>query len=44
MGENRTMTQEEKRKVLIEKINRKLNSQYVSIEMLERIYNIVNNA
>lgn len=38
------MKPEEKRKVLIEKITRKLNSKYVDIEMLERIYNIVNNA
>ena len=38
------MKQEEKRKNLIEKIIRKLDSQYVDIEMLERIYNIVNNA
>lgn len=38
------MKPEEKRKVLIEKIIRKLDSKYVDIEMLERIYNIVNNA
>lgn len=38
------MTQKEKRKILIEKITRKLDSKYVDIEMLERIYNIVNNA
>lgn len=38
------MTQEEKRKVLIEKIIRKIDSKYVDIEMLERIFNIVNNA
>lgn len=38
------MTREERRKILIEKIIRKLDSQYVDIEMLERIYNIVNNA
>lgn len=44
MGGNRTMTQEEKRKILIEKIIRRLDSKYVDIEMLERIYNIVNNA
>lgn len=44
MGGNRTMKPEEKRKVLIEKIIRRLNSKYVDIEMLERIYNIVNNA
>lgn len=38
------MKPEEKRKILIGKIIRRLNSQYVDIEMLERIYNIVNNA
>lgn len=38
------MKTEEKRKILIENIIRKLDSQYVDIEMLERIYNIVNNA
>lgn len=36
------MTTEEKRKRLIEKIINKLNSQYVTIDILERIYNIVN--
>ena len=38
------MKSEEKRKILIENIIRKLDSQYVDIEMLERIFNIVNNA
>lgn len=38
------MTQEEKRKRLIEKIVNKLDSKYVTIDMLERIYKIVNNA
>lgn len=38
------MIKEEKRKRLIEKIVRKLDSQYVTIDILERIYNIVNNA
>lgn len=38
------MTQEEKRKRLIELIVNKLYSKYVTIDMLERIYKIVNNA
>ncbi len=38
------MTQEERRKILIEKIIKKLNSQYVTVDVLERIFNIVNNA
>ena len=38
------MTQEERRKRLIEKIVNKLDSRYVTMDMLERIYNIVNNA
>jgi hypothetical protein len=38
------MTGEERRKRLIEKIVNKLDSRYVTIDMLERIYNIVNNA
>lgn len=38
------MKPEERRKVLIEKIIRRLDSKYVGIEMLERIFNIVNNA
>lgn len=38
------MTREERRKRLIEKIINKLDSQYVTIDMLEQIYNIVNNA
>ena len=37
------MTQEERRKRLIEKIVNKLDSRYVAIDILERIYNIVNN-
>lgn len=37
------MKSEEKRKILIEKIIRKLDSQYVDIEMLEHIFNIINN-
>ena len=38
------MTKEERRKRLIEKIVNKLDSRYVTMDMLERIYNIVNNA
>lgn len=38
------MTQEERRKILIEKIIKKLDSQYVTVDVLERIFNIVNNA
>ena len=38
------MTQEEKRKKLIEMIVKKLDSKYVTIDILERIYKIVNNA
>lgn len=38
------MAQEERRKRLIERIVNKLDSKYVTIDMLERIYNIVNNA
>lgn len=37
------MTQEERRKILIEKITRKLDSRYVTIDVLERIFKIVNN-
>ena len=38
------MKPEDKRKILMKKIIRKLDSRYVDIEILERIYNIVNNA
>ena len=38
------MKEYEKRQVLIDKITRKLNSKYVTIQMLEKIFNIVNNS
>ena len=38
------MTQEERRKVLIEKILKKLDSRYVTIQHLEKIFSIINNA
>ena len=37
------MTQEERRKVLIEKILKKLDSNYVTIQHLEKIFSILNN-
>lgn len=38
------MTQEERRKVLIEGILKKLDSRYVTIQHLEKIFSILNNA
>ena len=38
------MTQEERRKGLIEKILKKLDSRYVTIQNLEKIFSILNNA
>ena len=38
------MTQEERRKILIEKILNKLDSRYVTIQHLESIFLILNNA
>lgn len=38
------MTQEEHRKVLIEKISKKLDSRYVTIQHLEKVFSILNNA
>ena len=38
------MTQEERKKVLIEKILKKLNSRYVTIQHLEKVFSILNNA
>ena len=38
------MTQEERRKVLIEKILKKLDSRYVTIQDLENVFSILNNA
>lgn len=37
------MTQEERRKVLIEKILKKLDSHYVTIQHLEKVFSILNN-
>ena len=38
------MTQEERRKNLIEKIIKKLDSRYVTIQHLEKVFSILNNA
>lgn len=38
------MTQEERRKILIEKILKKLDSHYVTIQQLEKVFSILNNA
>ena len=38
------MTQEERRKVLIEKILKKLDSRYLTIQHLEKVFSILNNA
>ena len=38
------MTTQEKKQILIDKIIRKLNSKYVTVQILEKIFNIVNNA
>lgn len=38
------MGREERRKVLIEMILKKLNSRYVTINHLEKIFSILNNA
>ena len=38
------MTQEERRKVLVEKITNKLDSRYVTIQLLEKVFSILNNA
>lgn len=38
------MTQEERRKCLIEKILKKLDYRYVTIQHLEKIFLILNNA
>ena len=38
------MTQEERRKCLIEKILKKLDSSYVTIQHLEKVFSILNNA
>ena len=38
------MAQEERRKILIEKILKKLNSRYVTIQHLEKVFSILNNS
>ena len=38
------MKQEERRKILIEKILKKLDSRYVTIKHLEKVFSILNNA
>lgn len=38
------MKQEERRKILIEKILKKLDSRYVTIQHLEKVFLILNNA
>ena len=38
------MTTQERKQIYIDKIIKKLNSNYVTIQMLEKIFNIVNNA
>ena len=38
------MTQEERKKILIEKILKKLDSRYVTIQHLNKVFSILNNA
>ena len=38
------MIHEERRKVLIEKILKKLDSRYLTIQHLEKVFSILNNA